>query len=108
MVYTLEELTARVAPIARKHGIRRVFLFGSYSRGEATEESDVDLLIDKEGVRAKGLQWGGIYEDFAEALEKEVDMLTTHIFERLSKQPSAEQLTEKVRQEMRLLYAEQG
>lgn len=108
MVYTLEELSARIAPIARKYGIRRVFLFGSYSRGEATEDSDVDLLIDKEGVQAKGLQWGGIYEDFAEALEKEVDMLTTCIFEQPSRRPFTDQLAKKVQHEMRLLYAEQG
>ena len=44
-IYTIDEITAAVKPIAEKYGIDKVWLFGSYARGEATEKSDVDLLI---------------------------------------------------------------
>ena len=44
-IYTVDEITAAVKPIAEKYGIDKVWLFGSYARGEATEKSDVDLLI---------------------------------------------------------------
>ncbi len=43
---TVSEIKARIAPIAEKHGINRVGLFGSYARGEATENSDIDLILD--------------------------------------------------------------
>ena len=51
MVYTIDEITARITPVAEKYGIPAVYLFGSYARGTATEDSDVDLLIDMTGVR---------------------------------------------------------
>ncbi len=30
----------------KQYGIRRIGLFGSYARGEQTDQSDVDILID--------------------------------------------------------------
>ena len=35
-----------VQPVAHKYGLDRVSLFGSYARGDATEGSDVDLLVE--------------------------------------------------------------
>lgn len=49
-VYSIEEITERVRPIAEKYGLRSVYLFGSYARGDARENSDVDLLVDAENV----------------------------------------------------------
>ena len=42
-VYTLEEIAERIAPVARKYNIPKVYVFGSYARGEADPDSDVDL-----------------------------------------------------------------
>ena len=44
--YTIEEIKTILEPIARKYGVERVYLFGSYARGDATENSDVDLRVD--------------------------------------------------------------
>ena len=75
MIYTIEEITERVRPVAEKYGIPRVYLFGSYARGEATDKSDVDLLVDT--VKVRGLFWlGGLYDDLRSALEKDIDMVT--------------------------------
>jgi len=41
-----EELRDVVAPITRKHGVSRVYLFGSRARGDNTENSDFDFRID--------------------------------------------------------------
>jgi hypothetical protein len=41
--YTIEEIKAIVEPIARKYGVARVYLFGSYARGDVIENSDVDF-----------------------------------------------------------------
>ncbi len=51
-MYTLKELSAIITPIAQKHGVRRVSVFGSTARGEAQPGSDVDLLIDAGAIRS--------------------------------------------------------
>ena len=50
MPYTIEELRRIITPIAQAHGLRSVSLFGSYSKGTARRDSDVDLKIEKGSV----------------------------------------------------------
>ena len=45
--YTIEEIKEKAVPIAKKYGVKKLSLFGSYARGEADGESDVDFLIDE-------------------------------------------------------------
>ncbi len=42
---TLDQIRQTVAAYFRDKPVKQVWLFGSYARGEATEESDVDLLL---------------------------------------------------------------
>ncbi|MBE5808567.1 MAG: nucleotidyltransferase [Clostridiales bacterium] len=76
MIYTVDEIRAIMSPIAAIHGVKRVSLFGSYARGEATEDSDVDLLIDRGAIRT-AFQMGDLYEELSDALAKELDLVTT-------------------------------
>ena len=46
MMLTIEEIKERVTPICEKYKIDRMWLFGSYARGEADEKSDVDLCFE--------------------------------------------------------------
>ena len=74
-IYTLDEIAGIIAPIAARYGVDRIFIFGSYARGEADENSDIDLCI--EAVAIKGLfVLGGLYADLEEALGKELDLIT--------------------------------
>ena len=75
MVYTNEQIRDITAPIAESYGVRSLSLFGSYARGEANEDSDVDLLLDR-GSGARGWEIGGLYTDLSEALGKELDLVT--------------------------------
>ena len=75
MIYTIEQIRSIAAPIAASYGINSVFLFGSYARGEATDMSDVDLLIDRGDV-ISGFKLGGLYVDLQESLGKDLDMVT--------------------------------
>ena len=50
MIYTIEEIRRRITPVAVRYRLKAVYLFGSYARGEATDESDIDLLIDTETI----------------------------------------------------------
>ena len=78
MIYTLDELRGIIAPIAEKYHIPAIYVFGSYARGEATEDSDVDLLIDREGSNIRSLfDMGGLYNDLFEVLGKELSLETT-------------------------------
>lgn len=75
MTYSLEEIKAIVAPIAEQHGVDRVYLFGSYARGEATAQSDIDLCIDAAAIRGM-FAMGALYADLEEALNKRLDIVT--------------------------------
>ena len=52
-----------------------MYLFGSYAKGIADSESDIDFRIDKGDVR--GIQFAGLYSDLEEILGKPVDLVTT-------------------------------
>ena len=75
-VYSINEIKNIVAPIAMNYGVDRVYLFGSYARGEATSDSDVDFRIDRGRLRGL-LALGGMYSDLHEKLGKELDLVTT-------------------------------
>ena len=72
-VFTVPELRAMLSPILKKYRAESASLFGSYARGDATPESDVDLIIsggsafDKTDIFA-------IAEDFHIASGKNVDV----------------------------------
>lgn len=53
-----------------------MFLFGSYARGDATLDSDLDFLIDKSCIRGL-LALGGLYADLEEAFNVPLELLTT-------------------------------
>ena len=44
MIYTIDEIKDKITPICKKYDVKSVNIFGSYSRGEATENSDIDLV----------------------------------------------------------------
>ena len=71
-LYTISELRDTLAPVFAQHGVHSAVLFGSYSKGMATERSDVDLLVDS-GL--KGLAFFGLLESVATALDAPVDMI---------------------------------
>ena len=75
-IYTIDEIRSNISPIAKKYGVVRVYLFGSYARGEATKSSDIDLRVDKGQLRGL-VALSGLRIDISEALSKNVDLLTT-------------------------------
>lgn len=75
-IYSIEEIQNQVSPIAVRYGVQRVYLFGSYAKGCATAESDVDLRVDKGALRGL-FALSGMRLDICKALSKEVDLLTT-------------------------------
>ncbi|MCD7981126.1 MAG: nucleotidyltransferase domain-containing protein [Clostridiales bacterium] len=77
MIYTIEEIAGRTIPVARKYHLPAVYLFGSYANGNATEVSDVDLIVDTTGTSVKSLfTLGALYHDLEIVLEKKIDVIT--------------------------------
>ena len=68
-VYSIDEIRQIVTPIAKQHGVDKVFLFGSYARGDATPASDVDLCVDAPKLHSL-FALGGLYADLEDALKK--------------------------------------
>lgn len=46
MVYTIDEIKAKIEPIAKQYNVSKVYLFGSYARGEEDENSDIDIALE--------------------------------------------------------------
>jgi len=74
--YTVEEIKQIITPIAIQHGVESVSLFGSYSKGTASAESDVDLKIEK-GKLNSLFQICGFRLDVEDALKLKVDLVTS-------------------------------
>jgi predicted nucleotidyltransferase len=81
MIYTIDEIRERIAPVAEKYKLPAVYLFGSYARGEADEKSDVDILLDIHGTGIRGLwAWSGLVREFEENFPIEIDVVDSNIF----------------------------
>jgi predicted nucleotidyltransferase len=77
VVYSIDELKTKIAPIAVRYNLPAVYIFGSYARNEANESSDIDLLIDEESSSIQSLfDIGGLYHDLKDSLRKEIDLVT--------------------------------
>lgn len=72
-IVTLDKINSLVAPIARKYGVKEIYIFGSYARGEATENSDIDFLVFG-GDNFKLTLIFALAEDLRKALQKDVDV----------------------------------
>jgi len=74
---TLDELgkekRAAILAIAARHGVRRVRVFGSFARGDAEENSDLDLLIEAGPVTPPWFP-GGLLVDLQDVVGRRVDI----------------------------------
>lgn len=71
----IHDIQETVSSLGSQYGAERIYLFGSYARGDADENSDIDLRIDRGTIRGWAL--GGLLEDLEASLNKKVDLLTT-------------------------------
>jgi len=81
-IYSVKDISDILMPIFGSYHIRKAILFGSYSKGIAGENSDIDLLVDS---RLKGLSFVGLIEDIRKAVGKEVDVLDISHIEKNSR-----------------------
>lgn len=53
-ILDLRDIQQKVSDLGCQYGVERIFLFGSYARGEATADSDIDLRIDRWHIKRLG------------------------------------------------------
>ena len=105
MIYSIDQLKERISPIALKYRLPAVYIFGSYARGDATEMSDVDILVDRTGTQLRGLfAMGGLYNDLSEAVGKPIDLLTTSALEQESTKQRTPWMIENLNRERIQIY----
>jgi predicted nucleotidyltransferase len=66
----------QILAIAEKHGAYNVRVFGSVARGEATEDSDIDFLVDYELEKITPWFPGRLLLDLEQLLNRKVDIAT--------------------------------
>ena len=78
----LKEKRDKILRIAERHGARNVRVFGSIVRGEMTESSDIDFLVD---VSDQTSPWfpAGLVDELQSLLGRQVDVLTENAIHRL-------------------------
>jgi len=66
----------QLTELCRRHGIRRLMVFGSAATGKLRPDSDIDLLVEFEPGRPVGLRFITIQDELAELFGREVDLNT--------------------------------
>jgi hypothetical protein len=99
MCYTLNEIKEKTVPVAKAYGIQSLGVFGSYARNEATDESDVDICVEKGSLRSL-LQYFAFVQELEKKLGCHVDVITTEIEDT--------EFLNRVLKERVLLYERQG
>lgn len=71
----LEEIKNKILPILKRYDIKKAGIFGSFVRGEATEDSDIDILVEIERDDISLLDFVGIKLEIEEAIGRKVDLV---------------------------------
>ena len=71
----MDELIEKLIHILKKHGAKKIKIFGSYARGEQKEASDLDVIVEFE-KRKSLLELVGIEQELEDHLGIKIDLLT--------------------------------
>jgi predicted nucleotidyltransferase len=72
-IYQINEIKSKLRHIFEAAPVYRAILFGSYAKGNATDKSDVDIVIDSKG-ELLNMSFYGVLEDITAQLNKRVDL----------------------------------
>lgn len=72
---TIEQIRQTVTDYFKDKPVKRVYLFGSYARGEADENSDVDLLVEWDESKRVGLKFYGWCEELKYKFSQKIDLI---------------------------------
>ena len=103
-MYTQQELIDQLTPIFERYPIKRAALFGSYARGEQTETSDIDLLVELDAVKMELLKmFPDIILEIWDVVEDKTNMKADVLTVR-SLNTSPKRFRERILSEARYIY----
>jgi predicted nucleotidyltransferase len=82
MILSMENIKQVVQDYFKDKPVRKVYLFGSYARGDANEDSDVDLIVEIDDTikRMSLFDFIKLQLGIEKSLNKKVDLVETHLF----------------------------
>ena len=96
MILKCDDIKKVIEGYFKDKPVNKVWLFGSYARGDADEESDVDVLIDIDYSVPTGWDYYIWYKDLGEKLNKNVDVVSLKFINR--------RLKPYIENDMKLIY----
>jgi predicted nucleotidyltransferase len=72
---SMKAVSDKIIDILRQNGVKKASFFGSIVRGEMTEESDIDILVEFEGEKSL-LGISHLKNELEDAIDRRVDILT--------------------------------
>ena len=75
-MYTQQELINKLTPIFEEYPIKRAALFGSYARGDQTDESDLDVFIEIDDSADIVSVFFGFWDELEDKISLKADVLT--------------------------------
>jgi predicted nucleotidyltransferase len=87
-------LSPQIQQIAKKHNISRLYIFGSVARGESTEHSDVDFLVEIQ-ENASLFDVAGFSYDIEKLLGLSVDVVPASLLPMVADQCFAKKIKEE-------------
>ena len=90
-----EKLFKKIVSILARYRVKKIAVFGSYARGEAKPESDIDILVEF-SERKSLLDLVGIEQELSEALGVKADLLT--------EKSISPYLIDRIKKEMEVIY----
>lgn len=78
LIYTLDEIKEKTAKIFKKYDINKAYIFGSYARNEADDDSDLDFYVDYTNSKVISGLWSitGLRLDLEKTFNKSIDLVT--------------------------------
>lgn len=98
-MYLSESDKQKIIEICKRNDVSYCAVFGSFARGEATEESDVDLLV-KFSKQIGLFGFVGVEQDLEDALDRKVDLATDKMI--------GKYIRENVMRDLKIIYDETG
>ena len=71
------EMIKTIQDYFKTQPVLKAWVFGSYARGEETEDSDVDILVDLDYSQPVGLEFVQMQLDLQSLLKKSIDLVSS-------------------------------
>ena len=76
MILTRDQIKKIISDYFAGKPVTKAWLFGSYARGEADADSDVDVLVELDYNKNIGMDFFGWHQDLTDVINKKVDVVS--------------------------------